>query len=136
MKVAAVCSIGPELELASARLFNEDPLFAMALDGLGNALVDDLARQVCGKIATEVESEGLNASAPLSPGVPEWPVEIGQPQIFALLDPSKAGITLTTGGMMRPKKSMSLIVGIGQEMAQTSMCSVCSLKETCRYGNA
>jgi len=134
--VAAVCTIGLELENASTLLFNEDPLYALALDGLGNAAVESLAQQICGHIAEEVEGKGLQASAPLSPGSPEWPVEIGQPQIFALLDPSKAGVTLTSGGMMIPKKSVSFIVGIGPEMSQTSMCSVCSLKETCRYGHA
>jgi hypothetical protein len=78
----------------------------------------------------------LQASKPLSPGSLEWPVEVGQPEIFALLDPSLAGISLTSGGMMLPKKSMSFIVGLGMEMSQTGMCEVCSLKTTCRYGHA
>jgi hypothetical protein len=134
--VAAVCTIGPELETIISSLVNDDPLYALALDGLGNAAVENLAQQVCGYIAEQVEGEGLQASSPLSPGSPEWPVEIGQPQIFALLDPSKAGVTLTSGGMMIPKKSVSFVVGLGPEMSQASMCSVCSLKETCRYQNA
>jgi hypothetical protein len=134
--VAAVCTIGSDLEDASAHLFSEDPLLAMALDGLGNAAVESLAQQVCGQIAAQAEGAGLQASAPISPGSPEWPVEIGQSQIFALLDPSAAGVTLTSGGMMNPKKSVSFIVGLGLEMSQVSMCTVCSLKETCRYGYA
>jgi hypothetical protein len=133
--VAAVCTIGPDLEDAAAQLFSEDPLFAMALDGLGNAAVESLAQFVCGHIAAQVEGEGLQASAPLSPGSPEWPVEIGQPQIFSLLNPSDVGVKLTSGGMMNPKKSVSFILGLGLEMSQISMCSVCSLKESCRYGN-
>ena len=134
--VAAVCTIGSELEKITASLLGEDPLYALALDGLGNAAVENLSQQVCGFIAEQVKSEGLQATSPLSPGSPEWPVEVGQPQIFALLDPSKAGITLTNGGMMIPKKSVSFVVGLGPEMSQASMCSVCSLKETCRYRNA
>ena len=63
-------------------------------------------------------------------------MELGQPQIFALVDPSKAGVKLTSGGMMIPKKSVSFVVGLGPEMSQANMCSVCSLKETCRYQNA
>jgi hypothetical protein len=133
--VAAVCTIGPELEEATAQLFDQDPLYALALDGLGNAAVENLAQQVCGNIAELVESEGLQASSPLSPGNPAWPVEMGQPQIFRLLEPSKAGVSLTSGGMMIPKKTVSFVVGIGPEMTQSKMCSICSLKETCRYGN-
>jgi hypothetical protein len=134
--VAAICTIGPELETISSSMINEDPLYALALDGLGNAAVESLAQQVCGYIAEQVISEGLQASSPLSPGNPEWPVEIGQPQIFALLDPSKAAVALTSGGMMIPKKTVSFVIGLGPEMSQASMCSVCSLKETCRYQNA
>jgi len=131
--VTVVCTIGTELENTTAHLFSEDPLYALALDGLSNAAVESLAQQVCGYIAKQVEGEGLQASSPLSPGNPEWPVEIGQPQIFSTLDPSKAGVRLTSGGMMIPKKSVSFVVGLGVEMSQANMCTVCSLKETCRY---
>jgi hypothetical protein len=134
--VVAVCTIGPELETIISHLFNKDPLYALALDGLGNAAVESLSQQVCAYIANQVVHEGLQASSPLSPGSPEWPVEVGQPQIFALLDPSRAGVTLTSSGMMIPKKSISFVVGLGPEMSQTDICSVCSLNETCRYRHA
>ena len=134
--VAAICTIGSELETATAHLFSEDPLYALALDGLGNAAVESLAQQVCGYIAEQAVIEGLQASSPLSPGNSAWPVEVGQPQIFSLMDPSRAGITLTSGGMMIPKKTVSFVVGLGPEMSQTNMCSVCSLNETCQYRHA
>ncbi len=131
--VAAICTIGPALEKAVTNLLNEDPLYALALDGLGNAAMESLAQQVCSHIGEQVSIEGLHVSTPLSPGSPDWPVEIGQPQVFSILNHPQAGIHLTSGGMMLPKKSMSFIVGIGPEMSQTTMCEVCGLKETCRY---
>jgi hypothetical protein len=134
--VAVVCTIGSELEKTVFHLFNEDPLYALAMDGLGNASVEILAQQICANIAEQVQVKGMQASTPLSPGNPDWPVEVGQPQIFSLLDPTRAGITLTSGGMMLPKKSMSFIVGLGLEMSQANLCEVCSLKETCRYQHA
>jgi hypothetical protein len=134
--VAAVCTIGLELEQVVTHLLGEDPLYALALDGLGNAAVEILTQQVCASIAEQVQAEGLQASTPISPGSPEWPVEVGQPQIFALLDPSQAGISLTSGGMMLPKKSISFIVGLGLEMSQVVMCEFCQLKATCRYSHA
>jgi hypothetical protein len=132
---AAVCTIGTALEDTVSRLLGEDPLYALALDGMGNAAVELLSQYACGQIGNLAQAEHLQASTPLNPGSPEWPVEIGQPQIFTLLDPSQAGITLTSGGMMIPKKSMSFIVGIGPEMSQENMCEVCTLKETCRYSH-
>jgi hypothetical protein len=131
--VAVVCTIGAELEEAVSHFLATDPLYAMALDGLGNAAVEILAQQVCAHIGEQGRADDLQTSTPLSPGNPEWPVEIGQPQIFALLDSTKAGIRLSSGGMMIPKKSVSFVVGLGQDMSQADLCDVCSLKETCRY---
>ncbi len=134
--IAVVCTIGPELETTVSNLLGEDSLYALALDGLGNAAVEALSQQICAHIGEQILPGNLTASTPLSPGNPEWPVEIGQPEIFALLEPSKAGITLTSGGMMVPKKSMSFVVGIGPEMSATGLCAICSLKDTCRYQHA
>jgi hypothetical protein len=131
--VAAICTIGSELEESVTNLLETDPQFALALDGLGNAAVEIFSQQVCASIAERVQSKGWTASTPLSPGITGWPVEIGQPQIFTLLDPSAAGIRLTQTGMMLPKKSTSFIIGLGPEMSQVNMCNVCNLRETCRY---
>jgi hypothetical protein len=131
-----VCTIGPELENLASSWMQGNPLLALALDGLGNAAVEKVAQQVCARLAEQAQAKGLQASTPLSPGEPDWPVEVGQPQIFALLDPSQAGVTLTSGGMMIPQKSISFVLGVGPEMAQTDACDVCSLKETCRYRHA
>lgn len=128
---AVVCTIGGELESFAAR--QEDLLLALALDGLGNAAVTLVGQQVCERIAGCSQANGQMTSTPLSPGVPEWPVEVGQPQIFALTDPSAAGVRLTEGGMMIPKKSVSFVVGIGKNVSQVNPCEVCNLKETCRY---
>ena len=128
---AVVCTIGSELEKYASSL--DDTILTLALDGLGNAAVEAVAQQVCTRIREQAQWCGLTTSAPLSPGEPDWPVEVGQPQVFSLVDPSQAGITLTTGGMMVPKKSLSFVVGLGPEMAQTKLCVLCSLSEKCSY---
>ncbi len=134
--VMALTTIGPELEEYASSLMAKDPLLAMALDGLGNAAVEVLGEQVCLQIGKQAEEFGLTASTPLSPGEPEWPVEIGQPQIFAVLDPARVGISLTSSGMMIPKKSISFVVGIGPDMSRDDFCELCSFNERCRYRHA
>jgi hypothetical protein len=131
-----VCTIGPELEIHSSAHMENDPLYALALDGLGNSAVERISEQVCGQIGKQAQTRGLSASAPISPGLPEWPVEIGQPQIFSMLNPSQIGITLSSSGMMVPKKSISFILGIGQKMTQIDLCELCSLRERCQYRHA
>jgi len=127
----AVCTIGAELEkLAAAQ---EDLVLALALDGLGNAAVEAIGQQVCSRLGERAQAAGLETSAPLSPGEPDWPVDVGQPQIFSLLGPGPAGVRLTEGGMMVPKKSISFVVGIGARMEQTDLCELCSMREKCRY---
>jgi hypothetical protein len=129
-------TIGLELEVLVSSKMASDPLLAMALDGLGNAAVEILGEQVCLRIGKQAETVGLTASTPLSPGEPEWPVEIGHPQIFSLLDSSRVGISLTSGGMMIPKKSISFVVGIGPDMSRDDFCELCSFNERCRYRHA
>ncbi len=131
--VAVVCTIGMELERTVSSLLENDPLYALALDGLGNAAVENLSQQICAYIGEQIGENNLNATTPLSPGNPGWPVDVGQPEIFSLLDASLAGISLTSGGMMVPKKSISFIVGIGPSMSTEAVCTLCSLEETCRY---
>ncbi len=131
--VAVVCTIGLELECRVSAHLEKDPVFALALDGLGNAAVERLSQQICAHIGEQILAPGLTASTPLSPGSPDWPVEVGQAEVFALLDPSPAGITLTSAGMMVPKKSISFVVGIGPEMSTAGACQICSLQDTCRY---
>jgi hypothetical protein len=132
---AVVCTIGPMLEIATTRLMGEDPPLALAYDGLGNAAVELVGQEACARLSEWAMAKGLQASTPLSPGSPEWPVEIGQVQIFALLDAAQAGIQVTTTGMMIPQKSISFVTGIGTGMAQTHPCEVCGLKDICRYRN-
>jgi hypothetical protein len=131
-----VCTIGPELEELASIWLEKNPLLGVALDGMGNAAVEILGEQVCKLLEEKAQAAGLTMSTPLSPGELEWPVEVGQPQIFALLDRSLVGIKLTSGGMMVPKKSISFVAGVGPEMVQTDLCLLCSLSERCRYRHA
>jgi hypothetical protein len=130
---AVICTIGYELEDKVSELLGVDPPFALALDGLGNAAIEVLSQKICAHIGEQILVGDLTASTPLAPGNPGWPMEIGQPEIFLLLEPSKCGVTLTGSGMMVPKKSMSFVIGIGPDMPGESSCFICSLKDTCRY---
>jgi len=63
-----------------------------------------------------------------------WPVADGQRQIFALLDAASAGVRLTEGYMMVPKKSTSMVIGFGREVEHAGeSCDYCSMAATCRY---
>ncbi|MEW6568697.1 MAG: hypothetical protein AB1449_11145 [Chloroflexota bacterium] len=131
---ALVCTIGNDLEALIAEMLAEDPVRGLALDGLGSVAVESLAALASNQFQADAASRGWRTSLPLSPGMVGWPVEQGQPQVFALLDASSIGVHLTPGGMMVPRKSITLVLGFGPGVrAEGRACDFCSLRETCRY---
>ena len=131
-----ICTIGGELEDHIASLFKIDPGLAIALDGVGSAAVEDLAIQACNYFENQVKNDGLTTSLPLNPGMLGWPVDQGQPQIFSLVDCEEIQVTITDSWMMVPVKSLSMVLGIGDNLTTDGIpCEYCSLKGTCRYQN-
>lgn len=127
-------TIGDQLETVASGVMPGDPLLGLALDGLGNAAVEQLATRLCSRLENQARSQGLETSLPLSPGMLGWPVDPGQRQLFSLLDPAALGVRLTDSLMMVPAKSLTFVVGFGQRLAyQGRTCDFCSLKDTCRY---
>ena len=134
--IAILCTIGPALEETASELMKTDPMLGWALDSLGSSAVEALALEACNYFEAKASEEGMQTSLPLNPGMIGWPVEEGQPQIFSLLDAREIGVSLTSGGQMQPRKSLSMILGVGREMGKAGRtCDYCSLSETCKYQN-
>jgi hypothetical protein len=132
--VAAVCTVGQAIDDVVSGTLEEDPLFGLALDGLGSAAVEALATSVSNRFEEEASAAGLETTIPLSPGMVGWPVERGQPELFAVVRPAEAGVRLTSTWMMSPRKSVSFVLGIGPDVRTSGRtCDYCSLKDTCRY---
>ncbi len=132
----AVCTIGTKLEQWVAQLFREDtPLNGLYVDGIGNAALDILSEKVCHLVHDEAASRGYQSSSPLSPGMPGLSIS-EQVKLFELVSADKIGIKLTPAGVMAPRKSLSMIICIGNEIkqwAKSEMCRRCPLKQSCHY---
>jgi hypothetical protein len=134
--VVVLCTIGSDLDNSVSSLLKVDPIIALAMDGVGSAAVEMLAIQACNYFEKQVIKVGLNATMPLNPGMVGWPVEIGQPQIFSLLDSESINVSLTESCMMVPNKSLSMVIGAGENISVTgSSCEYCSLQGICRFQN-
>jgi hypothetical protein len=132
--VAILATIGDELEEYASELSSKDLLHALAVDGVGSAATEALANAVCAHVEHEARAEGQETTIPLSPGMEGWSVDRGQPQIFALFKDEEISITLRPTGLMLPRKSLSMVLGVGQDVVQSgSTCDYCSMRETCRY---
>jgi hypothetical protein len=132
--VIAVCTIGDLLDGFAASTFSQSPALAMALEGLGSASTELLGNSFCNYLESLVSEEGLFTNLPINPGMRDWPVEEGQPQIFRILDTSSIGVTLDTTGLMKPLKSLSMVIGLGYSADKhAKSCDLCSLQKTCIY---
>jgi hypothetical protein len=50
------------------------------------------------------------------------------------MDAAAVGVTLSPSGMMLPRKSTSLVIGIGPDIVSGgSVCDLCDLRDSCRY---
>ena len=132
----AVCTIGPRLEKQVTDYTSQGELLrGTLLDGIGSAAVDLLTEKVCKFIAGEASSRGYETSSPINPGMPGLPIT-EQWQLFKLVPAGEIGVSLTASGIMVPQKSVSMVMGIGPQMAKwtrAEVCARCHLKKTCPY---
>lgn len=132
--VVVLATIGGLLENYSAGALKADPPYGLALNGLGSAAIDALAVAACAYFGEQAAKDKMATTIPLSPGMDGWDMQLGQRQIFALIDPGEAGITLTESGMMWPQKSLTMVIGAGPEVENEGrVCDYCSMRYNCRY---
>jgi len=131
----AVCTIGAKLEETVADLFEKSkPVHALLLDGIGSAAVDCLTQETC-QLIRQVSAQGYQVSSPLTPGMHGLPLS-EQWQLFKLVSAEQIGVHLTSSAMMIPRKSASMVIGIGPDMptwTQAQVCSRCNMNKTCLY---
>ena len=132
----AECTIGPTLEKQVTEYSTQgEPLRGMLLDGIGSAAVDSLAEEFCGFVGNEALSRGYEAGSPINPGMPGLPIT-AQWRLLELVPAQEIGVSLTSSGIMVPRKSTSMVIGIGPQMTrwtQAEVCARCTLRETCHY---
>ncbi len=132
----AVGTIGAGLEKRVTGEFNrKESLRATLLDGIGSAAVDVLSEAACRLIREEASSRGYQSSSPVNPGMPGFPLS-EQERLLVLIPAGEIGVRLSSGGMMVPRKSASLVIGMGAQMSTwtpAEVCARCHLAGTCRY---
>jgi cobalamin-dependent methionine synthase I len=110
-------------------------LDALLLDAIGSAAAEAAADALNLALCEVAGARGLFAAPRVSPGYGAWDVRF-QVKLLALLPAAELGVTLTTGQMMVPRKSVSFAVSFEQEARQGhspgSRCERCGL-ERCRH---
>ena len=132
--IALVCSVGQALEEHASRVMATSVVRGLALDGLGSAAAEALATEACQYFERQAAGQNLSVTIPLSPGMIGWPVDEGQAQIFALFEGDEIAVTLTDFGLMLPRKSLSMVLGLGPDVDRGGRtCDYCQMKDRCHY---
>ncbi len=124
---------GRELSDWIKKEFAPDPHGAFIADAIASVLTDTLADRLQDRLAAEATVKGLFAGYRYSPGYCDWPIK-QMPSLLTRIQARKIGISLTSGGMMIPEKSICGIIGFGPDAAKMKWlpCSACGRTE-CPY---
>lgn len=131
-----VCTAGWKIDdLIREKLRNKETYKAILFDGIGSAVVDGVSQEACRMIADYARDKGFQSSSPVSPGMPGMDIAELR-KIFKLVNAQKIGVTLTEAGVLRPAKSVGMLIGIGENMKQFSqeqMCKICPINSSCAH---
>ncbi|MFH1559960.1 MAG: vitamin B12 dependent-methionine synthase activation domain-containing protein [Chloroflexota bacterium] len=126
-KVAVfVATIGDHLEDIVAGLAEDGYMLnASVLDAIASNATEKVADLVHNMIDEEARELGLHTSRRFSPGYCDWDVN-QQELIFHAMDGDSAGVRLTEGCLMLPRKSISGIIAIGNSNVESyNPCQSC-----------
>lgn len=130
-----VCTVGPALEKeVSERFAAGDRLRAVMLDEIGTLALFRLSDRLEGEIQAEASHLGLQAGGVLNPGDDGFDIS-QQATIVELANGRSIGIT-NTEAMLVPRKSVSMLVGMGVRMPRWSRgerCAVCAARDRCPH---
>jgi hypothetical protein len=114
-----VCTLGPRLEVRVRQLFAEKrTAIALALDSLGNELLQALYRQMQIDLLDDVHREGLTLGHPLQIGDSEHDLP-AQAAILRLAGASSIGVNLHHGQLPWPRKSTVVVLAVGRKLPKT-----------------
>ncbi|MFC1879476.1 hypothetical protein ACFLZW_06140 [Chloroflexota bacterium] len=131
-----VCTIGNELEVRAKEYFaGGRPARGYILDALGTVALGNLAEDARSYTEARINERGLQASTPISPGHADWALS-EQQILFKMLPTRETGVLLNSSFLMQPRKSLTMVLGLGKKMlthAEGSQCEYCGLAKTCTY---
>jgi len=128
-----LCTAGAEIGIRSRKAMQErDFLRGYIYDVIGSEAVEAAADLLQDDLEKAAASEGLKITNRYSPGYCDWNVA-EQHKLFSLIPENFCGIRLSDSALMDPEKSVSGIIGIGENVKfNLYTCGLCDMKD-CIY---
>jgi hypothetical protein len=127
-----IATVGPRIERRIQKLTDDNRMSeASILDAIASVAVEDTVEKFQSKFDDELSDEGKRTTLRFSPGYCDWPIK-EQRKVFKAVDGSEIDVSLTDTCLMRPRKSVSGVFGIGSEIELkercTNPCMQCGMK--------
>jgi hypothetical protein len=128
-----LCTAGAEIGLRSRKAMQErDLLKGYIYDVIGSEIVEAAADLMQADLERNMLGTGKKITNRYSPGYCGWDVA-EQHRLFNLLPENFCGVKLTSSALMDPVKSVSGIIGIGENVKSNPYtCRMCDM-EDCLY---
>lgn len=109
-----------------------DGLDVLFIDGWGTAIAECSHSFIAEELKNRLESESIYSTHSWSPGQHNVDIKL-QKELFDVLHPEDVNISLSKTFMMTPKKSISFIIGLGDnpDAEDIRSCDFCEHRETC-----
>ncbi len=135
--LAATLGMGSERLLLRTQA--KSAALALVLDAVLTAMIEQVCDEACKAFESTLSGQGLRLTPRFSPGYGDMPLE-QTAQICAVLDAGRQiGLTVSSSGLMIPRKSVTAIIGVTDESPRMpSGCAVCRMSSTCnmKYSGA
>jgi hypothetical protein len=128
-----LCTAGEEIGEKSRIFMNgRDLLRGYIYDVVGSEIVEAAAELMQDELEKKMAESGRKITNRFSPGYCGWDVA-EQHKLFNLMNDNFCGIRLSPSSLMEPVKSVSGIIGIGENVRRRPYtCNLCDLKD-CIY---
>ena len=128
-----LCTAGPDFSNITRKLNHEGSwMESYLVDAIGSLTVEKAMNIIWHNLAESMDKEGLKISNRYSPGYCNWDVS-DQKILFSLIGDNLTRVTLSETCLMLPVKSVSGIIGIGENLRRYKYgCEMCN-NQTCIY---
>lgn len=131
-----VCTVGAGVETRVTDWFaSGGRLRAVVLDEIGTLALYRLADELEALLQKEAAILRLEASGVLNPGEDGFEIS-EQATVVQLAGGERIGVSVTSTGMLVPRKSLSLLMGFGARMPKWSrgeLCAMCGARQRCPH---
>ncbi|MCB0748019.1 MAG: hypothetical protein KDC90_11210 [Ignavibacteriae bacterium] len=125
-----VSTIGLQMETWSKNLIKEgDAVLGYLVDVTASTVVENVANLLHDHIGAKMKNNNLNITNRYSPGYCNWSVS-EQQKLFSFLPSDFCNIKLSDTSLMTPIKSISGVIGIGENVKYAEyICDRCGVKD-------